>query len=221
VGNKPGTIYGNDLNPGLSRATRVSALKGGNGLILTAVKIANGLENETIDLRRAESITDILTALNNRGINIQAAVNASKNALDVHSTSAQTTAVVSEVDNGTTSSDLGIQGAQNFIKTLAVLQEALEKNDRFALLNTLDQFDRILSTLAEKGAETGVRSNKLVAMNNRITASETEISALKSDMEDADMAEYMTKFAIQRTALEALMSTAARTIELSLLNFLR
>jgi flagellin-like hook-associated protein FlgL len=40
-------------------------------------------------------------------------------------------------------------------------------------------------------------------------------------MEDADMVEYMTKFAIQRTALEAVMSTAARTIELSLLNFLR
>jgi flagellar hook-associated protein 3 len=221
VGDKPGTIYGKDLNPGLSSATRAAALKGGNGLTLTALKIANGLEDETIDLSRAASITDILTALNNLGISVQAAVNSSKTGLDVKSTSAQSAAVVSEVDGGTTSSDLGIQGGQNFIKTLAVLQEALEKDDRLALLTMLDQFDRILSTLAEKGSETGVRSNKLDAMNNRITASETEISALKSDREDADMAEYLTKFAIQRTALEAVMSTAARTIELSLLNFLR
>ena len=221
VGDKPGTIYGNDLNPSLSGATRISALNGGKGLTLTGIKIANGLENEKIDLRRAESISDILTALNRLGIGIQATINSAKNALDVNSTSARSAAVVSEIDDGTTASGLGIQGAHDFFKTLAVLQEALEKNDRLALLAMLDQFDHILSTLVDKGSEIGVRSNKLDAMHNRITTSETEISNLKSDVEDADMVEYLTKFAIQRIALEAVMSTAARTTELSLLNFLR
>jgi flagellin-like hook-associated protein FlgL len=58
-------------------------------------------------------------------------------------------------------------------------------------------------------------------MNNRLAQSELEVSELKSDIEDADMVEYLTKFALQRTALEAIMSAAAQSVQTSLLNFLR
>ncbi|MCK5188124.1 MAG: flagellar hook-associated protein FlgL, partial [Deltaproteobacteria bacterium] len=100
-------------------------------------------------------------------------------------------------------------------------QEALEKDDSVALLNILDQFDLILSTLVEKGSGVGARTNQLDAMNNRIVASETEISEIKSDIEDADMVEYLTKFTLQQTILQAMMSAAAQSIQTSLLNFLR
>jgi len=221
VGNKPGTIYGADLNPLLSNATRVNVLDGGNGLTLSTIRVFNGLQNETLDLSRATSITDILAAINGLGINTAAAINSSKTALNVNSTSSQTAAVVSEVDGGTTSSDLGIQGANDFLKTLAVLKEALEKNDRYALLNMLDQFDLVLDKLIEKGSEVGVRTNQMDAMNNLIEAREIDITDLKSDTEDADMVEYLTKFALQQTALEAMMSVAAQSVQISLLNFLR
>jgi flagellar hook-associated protein 3 FlgL len=58
-------------------------------------------------------------------------------------------------------------------------------------------------------------------MNNRIVNTEFEISELKSEIEDADMVEYLTKFAMQQTALEAIMSSAAKSMQISLLNFLR
>jgi flagellar hook-associated protein 3 FlgL len=221
VGNKPGAIYGTDLNPAVSAATRISSLKGGAGLSLTKIKLVNGLSSETVDLTRAQSITDILMTINDLGINASAIINSSKIALDVKSTSSDTAAVVCEVGEGTSASDLGIQGANDFLKTLAVLQEALEKDDRIGLLTIIGQFDLILDKLIEKSSEVGVRSNQLDAMNNRLAQSELEVSELKSDIEDADMVEYLTKFALQRTALEAIMSAAAQSVQTSLLNFLR
>ena len=221
VGNKPGTIYGADLNPAVTNATRISVLDGGAGLTLSAIKGFNGLKNEEIDLSRAGSITDILTAIDGLGIDVVASINSSKTALDVNSTSTGSAAVVCGVDGGTTSSDLGIQGATDFLKTLAVLKEALEKNDRYGLLNILDQFDLILNKLTEKRSGVGARSSQLDAMNNRIVNTEFEISELKSEIEDADMVEYLTKFAMQQTALEAIMSSAAQSMQISLLNFLR
>jgi len=221
VGNKPGAIYGTDLNPAVSAATRISSLKGGAGLSLTEIKLVNGLSNETVDLTRAQSITDILTTINDLGINVSATINSSKIALDVKSTSSDTAAVVGEVGEGTSASDLGIQGANDFLKTLAVLKEALEKDDRIGLLTIIGQFDLILDKLIEKSSEVGVRSNQLDAMNSRLAQSELEISELKSDIEDADMVEYLTKFALQQTALEAIMSAAAQSVQISLLNFLR
>jgi flagellin-like hook-associated protein FlgL len=209
------------LNPAVSAATRISSLKGGAVLSLTKIKLVNGLSSETVDLTRAQSITDILMTINDLGINASAIINSSKIALDVKSTSSDTAAVVCEVGEGTSASDLGIQGANDFLKTLAVLQEALEKDDRIGLLTIIGQFDLILDKLIEKSSEVGVRSNQLDAMNNRLAQSELEVSELKSDIEDADMVEYLTKFALQRTALEAIMSAAAQSVQTSLLNFLR
>ena len=223
VGNKPGTIYGTDLNPAVTNATRISLLKGGAGLTLSDINIFNGLKNEKIDLSRAESITDILTAIDGLGIDVDASINSSKVALDVNAniTCTNSAAIVCEVEGGTTSSDLGIQGATDFLKTLAVLKETLEKNDRYGLLNILDQFDLILDKLTEERSGAGVRSIQLDAMNKRIVNTEFEISELKSEIEDADMVEYLTKFAMQQTALQAIMSTAAQSMQISLLNFLR
>jgi flagellin-like hook-associated protein FlgL len=58
-------------------------------------------------------------------------------------------------------------------------------------------------------------------MHNRITVTETEISGLKSEIEDADMVEYLTKFTLQQTALEAIMTATSQSVQISLLNFLR
>ncbi len=221
VGDKPGNIYGADLNPAVTDATRISVLDGGAGLTLSAIKVFNGLKNEEMYLSRAGSITDILNAINSLNIDANASINSSKTALDVNSTSTGSAAVVCEVDGGTTSSELGIQGATDFLKSMAVLKEALDKNDRYGLLNILDQFDLILNKLTEERSGVGVRSSQLDAMNNRIVNTEVEISDLKSEIEDADMVEYLTKFAMQQTALQAIMSTAAQSMQISLLNFLR
>jgi hypothetical protein len=221
VGNKPGSIYGTDLNPILSKTTRIDMLNGGTGLNLDAIQIVNGQHNENIDLSRAASIQDIIYALDNLGVDVKASINSSGNGLDVNSENPETAAIVNDVNEGTTASDLGIQGAFDVFKTLAVLEEALEKNDQTALLNMLDQFDYVLETLVEKGSEVGVRTNKLEAMNNRITVTETEISGLKSEIEDADMIEYLTKFTLQQTALEAIMTASSQSVQISLLNFLR
>ena len=205
----------------LSETTRIDMLNGGTGLNLDTIRVFNGQHNENIDLSRAASIRDIINALNTLGVDIKASINSSGTGLDVNSNSAESAAVVNDLGEGMTASALGVQGASDIFKTLAVLEEALEKNDQTALLNMLDQFDYALETLVEKGSEVGVRTNKLEAMNNRITVSETEITGLKSEIEDADMVEYLTKFTLQQTALEAIMTAASQSVQISLLNFLR
>ena len=64
--------------------------------------------------------------------------------LNVVSTDSSTTAVVTEVGNGTSASDLGIQGSGNILGLLSTLEEALLNNDVEAIQATLDLFDDAL-----------------------------------------------------------------------------
>ncbi len=86
-------------------------MNGGSGLTLGSIRVVNGQENEIIDLSRAGSLGDVVTALNDLGIEITASINSSGTAIDVLSNSLDFAAVVNDVGEGTAASDLGIQGA--------------------------------------------------------------------------------------------------------------
>lgn len=52
-----------DLNPVLTRQTRLSDLRGGLGISLGSIEIADGSNSQTIDLSRAKSIDDVIRAI--------------------------------------------------------------------------------------------------------------------------------------------------------------
>ena len=97
-----------DLSPNLTPATRISDVRGatGTGVNLGIIQIGNGTTTAQVDLSHADTLQDVVNAINNAGVgNITAAINGNHIAL---STSGTDNITVSEVGGGNTASTLGI-----------------------------------------------------------------------------------------------------------------
>jgi flagellar hook-associated protein 3 FlgL len=99
-----------DLTPTLSLTTRLSDLRGtsGNGIALGAIQISNGVDSAVVDLSKADSIGDVISAINNAGVgSITASISGDGMGLQLDTTGADNI-TVTEMGSGTTASDLGI-----------------------------------------------------------------------------------------------------------------
>ncbi len=102
-------IHGADLGARLTRLTPVSALAGGAGIDLTSgLVLSNGANTVTLDLSSAQTMQDILNALQNAGVNILARINDAGTGIDVFNQVSGTPLSISE-NGGTTATDLGIR----------------------------------------------------------------------------------------------------------------
>lgn len=98
----------------------------------------------------------------------------------------------------------------------AVVKEA--KLDTSAMLDDLDKnMDNILAKLAEIGA----KSNRLELDQNRLDDNILNYKALRSKVQDVDMAEAIMNFSMEENVYRAALSTGARIIQPTLLDFLR
>ena len=102
-------IEGMTLGPRLTRLTPVEALAGGAGIDLeSGLIISNGLHTATIDLSGAETVQDIISAINNAGVFVRARINEAGTLIDVFNEVSGTSLMIGE-NGGTTASDLGIR----------------------------------------------------------------------------------------------------------------
>ena len=80
----PGPSYtGQDTDPKLTLTTTIASLNDGVGLVLGSVSITNGSLSTTVDLSTADTIEDVLNALNNAGVAIHARINDAGTGIDV------------------------------------------------------------------------------------------------------------------------------------------
>lgn len=218
---RPGSITGSPLKPLLTPATPLSLLYAGQGITAGTVHIANGATETDVDLSTATTIGDALALLNASGTNVTASINTAGTALEVRSNDTTTVAVVTDVNGGTTAESLGIQGRQDTLKTLSLLQEALEQNDRQAIGNLLSHIhaglDRVLELRGEVGAR--LRRNELVTQGHEDLT--LTLTTFRSQLEDVDAATAFTRLLDLSTAFEAALATTARMVQPSLLDFLR
>lgn len=99
-----------DLGPTVSAATRLVDLRGAiaDGVRLGSIRISDGTIAQTVDLSGADSVGDVITAINNAGIgSITASLTADGMGIRL-SGGAGDNLSVNEVGSGTTASDLGI-----------------------------------------------------------------------------------------------------------------
>lgn len=222
---RPGAAVGAPLRPQLTPATPLSLLHEGRGVSLTSLHIANGAVELDVDLSTAQTIGDVLTTINTAsntaGANVTASINADGTALNIRSRIASTVAIVTEVNGGTTASDLGIQGARDTLKTLSLLQEALQKNDTQALQHVLVSLDESFQQVLRLRADVGARTNRVAFVEDQQAQLELSRTALLSDLEDADVIEVFSRLTLQETAFQAALATTARIIQPTLLDFLR
>jgi flagellar hook-associated protein 3 FlgL len=104
-----GPLGGAGLRRLLTRTTRIEDFLGGDGLDLAGeLLITNGPKTVSLDLSGAETVQDILNAINNAGVSVRAEINASGTGIDVYNLVSGTSLTISERD-GTPATALGIR----------------------------------------------------------------------------------------------------------------
>jgi flagellar hook-associated protein 3 FlgL len=108
-GGTSGQVTGSvDLSPSLSSATRLSQLRGatGAGVHSNSMLIGNGTTSVTVDVSHADSINDVINAINASGL---AGVTASVSQYGIQlAAGGGANITVNEVGGGTTAADLGL-----------------------------------------------------------------------------------------------------------------
>ena len=104
---------GADLNPALTLQTRLSDLKGGQGVIPGQINVtlSSPATSQTIDLSQAKTIGDVKNLVENAlgAANVTVAINPAKNGIVI--TPAAGTITIANPVGGTGASDLGIVGS--------------------------------------------------------------------------------------------------------------
>lgn len=99
-----------DLSPTITATTRIGELRGagGVGVQLGAIQLGDGTTTATVDLSTADSLNDIITAINNAGVgSITAGLTGDGLGIELTGGGADNI-TVNEMGNGTTAADLGI-----------------------------------------------------------------------------------------------------------------
>lgn len=221
VGSKDGNIEGADLNAALSTSTLISELNGGDGLTLGDINIVNGASSGAVSLSSATTIAEVISLINNAGYNVTASIDSAGNSLQVISNSSSTIAVVNNVGTDTTAEELGIGGGRNVINTLMKLRQAMKYDDTYAILGSLANLDSGLESINESRAIYGAVTRRMNSTKETHQQSIVNQKDQISNIEGADLVEAASEFAAMETALQASLSSTARIIQPSLLDFLR
>ena len=222
VGTKDGNIEGMDLNAALSTNTKISELNGGDGLTLGDIKIINGAASSAVSLNSATTIGGVIDLINAAASGtVTASIDSAGTSLQVVSNNSSTIAVVNNVGTDTTAEELGIGGGRNVINTLFKLKQAMEYDDTFAILGSLANLDSGLETINESRAIYGAVARRI--MSTEATHQQNIVNQKDqiSNIEGADLVEAASEFAAMEAALQASLSSTARIIQPSLLDFLR
>ena len=222
VGTKDGNIEGMDLNAALSKNTKISELNGGDGLTLGDIKIINGAGSGVVSLSSATTIGGVIDLINAAASGtVTASIDSAGTSLQVVSNNSSTIAVVNNVGTDTTAEELGIGGGRNVINTLFKLKQAMEYDDTFAILGSLANLDSGLETINGSRAIYGAVARRIISTEathqQNIVNQQDQISKI----EGADLVEAASEFAAMEAALQASLSSTARIIQPSLLDFLR
>jgi flagellar hook-associated protein 3 FlgL len=128
---------------------------------------------------------------------------------------------VNNIGTDTTAEQLGIGGGRNVINTIIKLKQAMQSNDTFAILASLDNLDSGLTTINESRAIYGAVANRISSTENIHQQDIVNQNEQISNIEGADMVKAASEFAAMESALQASLSSTARIIQPSLLDFLR
>lgn len=108
----------------------------------------------------------------------------------------------------------------NLLESIITFGQNLIQNNQPALLNSIGDIDVGIKTLLTSQAKNGARMNRFDITLERNETQTIETTRLHSLLEDADLAEVATKFAIAETVYNAALQSAAKIIQPSLVNFL-
>lgn len=111
--------------------------------------------------------------------------------------------------------------ANNVFKVLNDIATHLDSNDQNALLQDLKLIDNSSDTLSKSWAEIGARMNRFELVENHLLDEKSGLKQLRSEVGDVDMAEAITELKLKENVLQAALSTGARIMQVSLIDYIR
>jgi len=111
--------------------------------------------------------------------------------------------------------------ADNVFRLIEQLSADLANNDHDAVSGAIDQIDARMNKLLEARSEVGARVNRIELVQGRLNDIGINLENLQSKTEDADMTEVITKLKMGENVYQAALSTGAKLIQPSLVDFLR
>ncbi len=109
----------------------------------------------------------------------------------------------------------------NAFTILKNLKDALNGSQYEDVKVELGNLDNRLNSIMEKWAEVGARTNRVELIKNRLENTNLNLQELLANVEDADMAQLMINMKTEENIYQASLSTGARVIRPSLIDFLR
>ena len=99
--------------------------------------------------------------------------------------------------------------------------ENLNNNDTSALSANLNDIETAIDRNSQNLAEVGARTNRFELIKSRIDDEKLNLSTLKSQVADVDMADAIIRLQLEQNVLQASLSTGARILQMSLADYLR
>ncbi|CAH1193004.1 Flagellin [Paenibacillus plantiphilus] len=116
----------------------------------------------------------------------------------------------------------GAAGASdNVFKVLNDIANHLDTNNQTALLQDLSLIDDSSDRLSKSWAEIGARMNRFDLVENHLLDEKGGLKQLRSEVGDVDMTEAITELKLKENVLQAALSTGARIMQVSLIDFIR
>lgn len=111
--------------------------------------------------------------------------------------------------------------ANNVFKILDDLAKALDDNVVTGITDSLTKIDASVDHITISWAEVGARMNRFDLMENRIAGEQVSLKEQRANVANVDFATAITDLKTKENVLQAALSTGARVMQTSLLDFLR
>ncbi len=111
-------------------------------------------------------------------------------------------------------------GSTDLFQELDELADALENNQPDLIAEKLDTLDQALRQLSRARSEVGARVDRLESFRGILTSADLDLAEKLSELEDADIAEVVTRLATQEAVYQASLMAIRRLLETNLVTYM-
>lgn len=115
----------------------------------------------------------------------------------------------------------GQAGSDNTFKALDDLINALENNNVSGISASVEKIDASSDRLNISWSEIGARMNRFELMQNRIANEQVNLNGQRANVADVDFSQAIMDLKMKENVLQAALSTGARIMQTSLIDFMR
>lgn len=123
-------------------------------------------------------------------------------------------------ETGEPKTTVSSDGESGVLASLYELSAALDANDYDAIKNSMNGLDEGVNNLAANKAKIGIAGNRFDTLISAYDNNVTNLTSLKSSLEDADITQVVTEWMQSQYALQASYSISAQMMNISIMNYI-